>query len=130
MQDRTVRPAGRSRAAHRTGAVRRCGLAEKVALEGQRGGAEGCGVTLSFGSHDARQRSGEGTPPLIEDLDVRNYPLGELGRYEFNAIMAEGRAFVFQPWLDGTEVTEWLVTGAGGASSGDLYARLAREGSA
>ncbi len=50
--------------------------------------------------------------------------LAELGTYEFNAIAGEGRGFVFDGWVSGEGIADWLDEGAGGASSGDIYARL------
>ena len=50
--------------------------------------------------------------------------LGGLGRYEFNEIRGEGREFLFPDWVDATDAVRWMEEGAGGASSGDLYARL------
>ena len=47
-----------------------------------------------------------------------------LGSYEFNAIRGEGRVFVFDGWQTGEHMVRWLADGAGGASSGDVYARL------
>lgn len=49
--------------------------------------------------------------------------MARLGSYEFNAIGGEGRSFVFERWLTAEETTAWLVQGAGGFSSGDVYAR-------
>ena len=51
--------------------------------------------------------------------------LDALGRYEFNAVPGERRRFVFDAWVPGERVRSWLAAGAGGVSSGDLYARLA-----
>jgi FkbM family methyltransferase len=50
--------------------------------------------------------------------------LGELGTYEFNAIRGEGRDYLFGSWKTPEAMTAWLEAGAGGASSGDMYARL------
>lgn len=50
--------------------------------------------------------------------------LAELGEYEFNVIPGEERRFVFPNWQTSVEIREWLRLGAGGSSSGDLYARL------
>jgi FkbM family methyltransferase len=50
--------------------------------------------------------------------------LGALGRYEFNAIPGEEREFVSERWLTADQICAWLTAGAGGASSGDVYARL------
>jgi FkbM family methyltransferase len=50
--------------------------------------------------------------------------LERLGPYEFNAIPGEERSFVHERWLDRAETVAWLTGGAGGASSGDVYARL------
>jgi FkbM family methyltransferase len=50
--------------------------------------------------------------------------LAALGPYRFNAIPGEGRDFVFEGWRAADEALDWLAAGAGGASSGDLYARL------
>lgn len=49
--------------------------------------------------------------------------LEELGEYEFNVVPGERRRFLFPEWMDGNGVREWLGAGAGGVSSGDLYAR-------
>ena len=48
-----------------------------------------------------------------------------LGSYEFNAIRGERRSFMFDGWQTGESMVLWLSDGAGGASSGDVYARLA-----
>ncbi len=50
--------------------------------------------------------------------------LDELGPYEFNAIAGEGRKFLFESWVRSEDIRSWLDEGAGGASSGDIYARL------
>ena len=50
--------------------------------------------------------------------------LDELGTYEFNAIAGEGRGFVFGGWVRSGGIADWLYKDAGGASSGDIYARL------
>lgn len=50
--------------------------------------------------------------------------LGTLGDYRFNAVFGEQREFVFDRWRSAGEILEWLADGAGGASSGDVYARL------
>ena len=50
--------------------------------------------------------------------------LEELGTYRYNAVPGERRTLLFEPWLGGDELVEWLEEGAGGASSGDVYARL------
>lgn len=52
--------------------------------------------------------------------------LDALAAYEFNAVRGEGRRFVFETWAPSGRLLAWLDAGAGGASSGDLYARLAR----
>ncbi len=51
-----------------------------------------------------------------------------LGDYEFNAVRGEERRYVFPRWREGGEMASWLEDGAGGASSGDLYARLRGSG--
>ena len=50
--------------------------------------------------------------------------LEALGSYEFNVIRGERRDFMFDRWQTGGRIAGWLVDGAGGASSGDVYARL------
>ena len=50
--------------------------------------------------------------------------LEELGPYEFNAISGEEREFCFREWQAGRDLLGWLESGAGGVSSGDLYARV------
>ena len=50
--------------------------------------------------------------------------INELGAYRFNVVLGEGRDFVFETWEDAEKVLAYLAAGAGGASSGDLYARL------
>ena len=49
--------------------------------------------------------------------------LEALGAYRFNAIPGEKRRFVSERWSSGDEIVRWLEGGAGGASSGDVYAR-------
>jgi FkbM family methyltransferase len=51
--------------------------------------------------------------------------LETLGRYEYNAIPGERRDFVWSSWRTVDEIRAWLDGGAGGVSSGDLYARRA-----
>ena len=53
--------------------------------------------------------------------------LNELGGYEFNAIRGEARRFVFDGWVTGERLFDWLDAGADGVSSGDVYARLRRD---
>ena len=48
----------------------------------------------------------------------------ELGAYRFNVVLGEGRDFVFETWEGAEKVLAYLAEGAGGASSGDIYARL------
>jgi FkbM family methyltransferase len=55
--------------------------------------------------------------------------LSALGPYLFNVVLGEGREFAFARWLDVEPMLDWLRAGAGGASSGDVYARLAQEAS-
>lgn len=50
--------------------------------------------------------------------------LRQLGPYGFNVVLGEGRDFVFDEWQDPPGILAWLSAGAGGASSGDIYARL------
>ena len=54
--------------------------------------------------------------------------LERLGSYRYNVIVGEGRRFVFPVWIRSDTVRTWLGDGAGGVSSGDLYARLERPG--
>jgi FkbM family methyltransferase len=49
--------------------------------------------------------------------------IGQLGHYRFNVVLGEGRSYLFPEWVTGEEARDWLAQGAGGASSGDLYAR-------
>ena len=53
--------------------------------------------------------------------------LHELGSYRFNVVLGERRDFAFDAWRSGDELVAWLEAGAGGASSGDVYARLEPE---
>lgn len=53
--------------------------------------------------------------------------LESLGRYRYNVIVGEGRQFLFPAWLEADGVRVWLRRGAGGVSSGDVYARLDHE---
>lgn len=50
--------------------------------------------------------------------------LQALGAYRFDAVLGEGRDFVFGAWIGADEMRAWLDGGAAGASSGDIYARL------
>jgi len=52
--------------------------------------------------------------------------LCELGRYRFNVVPGERRDFALEGWMSADDVLAWLRTGAGGASSGDVYAVLER----
>jgi FkbM family methyltransferase len=49
--------------------------------------------------------------------------LETLGDYRFNVILGERRRYLFPTWISADEARNWLRAGAGGASSGDLYAR-------
>ncbi len=49
-----------------------------------------------------------------------------LAAYEFNAVSGEERNLMFDPWRSAEQMIEWLSDGAGGVTSGDLYARLTR----
>jgi hypothetical protein len=53
--------------------------------------------------------------------------LEKLGPYEFNAIPGERRTYVSERWMTPQQMTEWLERGAGGAASGDVYARLRKD---
>ncbi len=55
------------------------------------------------------------------------YRLGELGVYEFNVVLGEGRSFLWRSWQEPEAVIVWLAEGAGDASSGDVYARIVEE---
>ena len=48
----------------------------------------------------------------------------ELGSYRFNVVFGEQRNFSFDVWATADAMSDWLVAGKGGASSGDMYARL------
>ena len=50
--------------------------------------------------------------------------LEALGGYEFNVVEGEKRSFMSNQWLASDEIIAWLRSGAGDASSGDVYARL------
>ena len=50
--------------------------------------------------------------------------LEELGRYRFNVVLGEGRTLEPEEWRGAEDMIAWLEAGAGGASSGDIYARL------
>lgn len=54
--------------------------------------------------------------------------LEALGDYRYNVIPGEGRRFLRSDWAPPGEMLAWLDAGAGGASSGDLYARLESAG--
>lgn len=49
--------------------------------------------------------------------------LASLGAYEFNAVAGEERSFTLEAWVSAGTALTWLSGGAGGASSGDVYAR-------
>ncbi len=52
--------------------------------------------------------------------------LRELGAYEFNVVLGERRDLAPDGWRSADAMLAWLDAGAGGASSGDIYARLTR----
>lgn len=49
--------------------------------------------------------------------------LEQLGSYRYNAVAGEERRFALDGWAPAAEIVRWLDAGAGGVSSGDLYAR-------
>jgi FkbM family methyltransferase len=51
--------------------------------------------------------------------------LTQLGPYSFNVVLGEGRRFHLAEWVGPDALVAWLASGAEGASSGDVYARLA-----
>jgi FkbM family methyltransferase len=53
--------------------------------------------------------------------------LRDLGPYSFNVVLGEARRFAFAEWLGADALLEWIGSGAGGVSSGDVYARLSRD---
>ena len=52
--------------------------------------------------------------------------LEALAAYEFNAVLGEGRSFVFDRWQSAAATVAWLRAGGEGAPSGDIYARRLR----
>jgi FkbM family methyltransferase len=56
--------------------------------------------------------------------------LEELGSYRFNVVLGERRTLELDTWRSGDEMIAWLESGADGASSGDVYARLEEPGHA
>jgi FkbM family methyltransferase len=54
--------------------------------------------------------------------------LTQLGRYEYNVVVGEGRAFEWARWQEPETVIVWLSEGASGSRSGDVYARLVDDG--
>ena len=50
--------------------------------------------------------------------------LMQLGRYEYNVVVGERRAFEWVRWQEPEAVIVWLSEGASGSRSGDVYARL------
>jgi FkbM family methyltransferase len=53
--------------------------------------------------------------------------LSALGSYEFNVVLGERRDLAADAWRSADAMLAWLDDGAGGASSGDIYARLRAE---
>lgn len=51
--------------------------------------------------------------------------LQELADYRYNVVLGERRDFALAAWMSADEVLTWLEAGAGGASSGDIYAKRA-----
>ena len=84
--------------------------------------------------HEAEVLAGLGRP--VEALSVEFVSGGlevglacvdrleALAPYRYNAVLGEGRRFHFDAWLGPDAVRRWVEEGAGGAPSGDLYARL------
>jgi len=48
--------------------------------------------------------------------------LERLAPYRYNVVLGERRDFAFPAWRNAAAVVAWLESGAGGASSGDVYA--------
>jgi FkbM family methyltransferase len=62
-----------------------------------------------------------------EDIAVACvHRLESLAAYEYNAVQGEARDFLFDDWVDAAKINAWLTDGAGGVSSGDLYAKRVR----
>jgi FkbM family methyltransferase len=74
-------------------------------------------------SHPIRALSVEFVAGDLETSVACVDKLCTLGTYEFNAIPGERRTFVHDRWCSAPEMNVWLEDGAGGASSGDIYAR-------
>ena len=72
-------------------------------------------VSVEFVSGDLA-----GTVACVRRLD-------QLGDYEFNVVLGEGRTFHWDRWQEPETVVVWLGEGAEGVSSGDVYARLSGE---
>jgi FkbM family methyltransferase len=49
--------------------------------------------------------------------------LESLANYRYQVVEGERRRFFLREWLEADEMRQWLAAGAGGLSSGDLYAR-------
>ena len=76
-------------------------------------------------SHPIRALSFEFVSGYLDVAAACVRRLERLGPYRFNAVLGEGRSFVFETWKEPTGMLEWLESGTGGVSSGDVYARLA-----
>lgn len=50
--------------------------------------------------------------------------LDALGCYRYQVVAGEQRRFFLKDWIEAAELRDWLESGAGGLTSGDLYARL------
>ncbi|TVS11066.1 MAG: FkbM family methyltransferase [Wenzhouxiangella sp.] len=53
--------------------------------------------------------------------------LHSLAPYRYQVVAGEQRYFLFDDWVDARSIDQWLLAGAGGLASGDLYARRVPE---
>lgn len=74
-------------------------------------------------SRPVRALSIEFVAGTLADTQACIHHLGTLGSYEYNAVFGEQRRWVFPHWQSPEQLVTWLDRGAGGASSGDIYAR-------
>ena len=49
--------------------------------------------------------------------------LEQLAPYRYQVVAGEQRRFFLPDWIDAEAIRAWLIAGAGGLVSGDLYAR-------
>lgn len=90
---------------------------EEAVLQGVSQPLPALSIEFVAGSLDDTER-------CVKRLEALLAQAPEPSRYRYNVVPGEGRRFLFGAWQAPEDLLGWLARGAGGYSSGDVYARL------